>query len=176
MLPLAASEMTVRSAQWATVLVAACIVVPQMIVALVAPSVGRLAVTHGRRPILLAGFAVLPIRAALLAWNRDPSAIVAVQVLDGICAAVFGVLVPLSLADISRGTGRFNLAQGIIASATGVGAALSTTAAGYLATNFGATIAFDGLAAAAVCAFALVFLAMPETQPADGNGRSGEPK
>jgi MFS family permease len=101
----------------------------------------------------------------MLAWNSDPAVIVAVQMLDGICAAVLGVLVPLSLADIARGTGRFNLAQGIVATATGVGAAVSTTVAGYLATRFGAPVAFLGLASAAVLAFLTVIAAMPETRP-----------
>ena len=165
MLPLVGAEMTVRSAQWATVLIAICIFVPQIIVALIAPSVGQWAVVKGRRPVLLLGFAALPARAAILAFNSDPAVIVAAQMLDGLCAAVLGVLVPLSLADISKGTGRFNLAQGIVASVTGIGAALSTTLAGYLAHRFGAHIAFLGLAATAALAFFTVLLAMPETAP-----------
>jgi MFS family permease len=170
MLPLAASEMTLRSGHWATVLVAACIVVPQLVVALIAPSAGRIAVSRGRRPVLIAGFAALPTRALLLAWNTDPFVIVLAQVLDGLCAAVLGVLVPLSLADVSRGTGRFNLAQGIVASATGIGAGLSTAVAGHLASVLGAPVAFLGLAVVAVGAFLSVLLAMPETAPGSDNG------
>jgi MFS family permease len=167
MLPLVGTEMTLRAGDWASLLIAVCIIVPQGIVALLAPKVGRLAVEIGRRPVLIAGFAALPARAALLAVSNDPIVIVAAQVLDGICAAVLGVLVPLSLADISRGTGRFNLTQGIIASATGIGAALSTTIAGTLATQFGAATAFLALAAAAVAAFVTVLVAMPETAGED---------
>jgi MFS family permease len=177
MLPLVGSEMAMRSGrlllpllgieismgQWASALIALCIVVPQGVVALIAPGVGRLAVSWGRRPVLLLGFAALPLRAAILAFNSDPWVIVAAQILDGICGAVLGVLVPLSLADISRGTGRFNLAQGIAASATGIGAALSTAVAGYLATKFGSGAAFLGLAVTAAGAFLTLLVAMPET-------------
>jgi MFS family permease len=174
MLPLVGSEMTLRSAQWASVLIAACIVVPQLVAAAIAPGIGRLAARLGRRPILLAGFAVLPLRALLLTFYRDPASIIVVQALDGICGAVLGVLVPLVLADIARGTGRFNLAQGLLACATGIGAATSTAVAGYLATRFGTTAACLGLAAAAAGAFLTVLIAMQETMPQGNIDR--EPK
>jgi len=184
MLPLVGTEMAMRSdrfvlpilgreidmGQWASALVAVCIVVPQLMVALIAPGVGRLAVYWGRRPVLLLGFAALPARAAILAFNSDPWVIVAAQMLDGICGAVLGVLVPLSLADITRGSGRFNLAQGIAASATGVGAALSTAVAGYLAAKFGSGTAFLGLAITAAAAFVTLLVAMPETAPKNIDG------
>jgi MFS family permease len=174
MLPLVGSEMTLRSAQWASVLIAAAIVVPQLVAATIAPTVGRLAARIGRRPILLVGFAVLPLRAVLLIFYRDPASIIVVQALDGICGAVLGVLVPLVLADISRGTGRFNLAQGFLACATGLGAATSTAVAGYLATRFGTTAACLGLAAAALGAFLAVLIAMEETMPRRNIGREPE--
>jgi MFS family permease len=166
LLPLVGSDVTTRSGQWATVLVAACIVAPQIVVALASPTIGELAQSWGRRPLLLIGFGALPLRAALLAVTHDPYMLVVVQTLDGVSAAAFGVLVPLVLADISRGTGHFNLAQGIIGTATGIGAALSTAGAGYLADHFGISMAFLGLAAAAVAAFALVLALLPETKPA----------
>jgi len=165
MLPLVGSAMATRSSQWATALVAACIVVPQLIVATISPSVGQLAQSWGRRPVLLLGFGALQLRGALLAWTNDPYMIVAVQMLDGISAAVLGILVPLILADITRGTRRFNLTQGIVGSAGGIGAALSTIAAGYLADNFGITTAFLGLAAMAGCGFLVLLSMMPETKP-----------
>jgi MFS family permease len=168
MLPLVGSAMTMRSSQWATALVAACIVAPQLVTAIISPTMGRLAQSWGRRPVLLIGFGVLPLRGALLAWTHDPYMIVAVQFLDGISGAVLGVMVPLVLADIALGTGRFNFAQGVVGSATGVGAALSTIAAGYLADQFGMTTAFFGLAAAAVAGFLVVLAVMPETKPSAG--------
>lgn len=174
MLPLVGTEMTLRSGQWAAALIAVCIVAPQLVVALIAPRIGALAIRKGRRPMLLLGFAALPVRAALLAFNSEPAVIVAVQLLDGLSAAVLGVLVPLSLADIAQGTGRFNLAQGIVASVTGVGAAFSTLLAGHLAQHFDASAAFLCLAGTAALAFLTVLLAMPETAPSDEH-RGGEP-
>jgi MFS family permease len=165
MLPLVGSAVTARSSAWAAALIAVCIIVPQLIVAVISPGVGQLAQSWGRRPALLIGFGALPLRAALLGWTNDPYMIVAVQMLDGISAAAIGVLVPLTLADISLGTGRFNLTQGIVGSATGIGAALSTTAAGYLADRYGVATAFFGLALAGLCAFLLLLSVMPETKP-----------
>jgi MFS family permease len=168
MLPLVGSDVTARSGRWATVLVAACIIAPQVIVAVISPSVGQLAQTWGRRPVLLLGFAALPVRGVLLALTNNPYMVVAVQALDGISGAVMGVLVPLALADIARGTGRFNLAQGIVGSATGIGATLSTIGAGYLADRFGIPSAFWGLAGMGVLALLLLFAMMPETRPSNG--------
>jgi MFS family permease len=87
-----------------------------------------------------------------------------VQALDGVCAAVLGVLIPLVVADITRGTGRFNLGLGIVGSAVGVGAALSTTLAGYAIDHFGSAAAFCGLAAIAVCGLIAAWLFLPETR------------
>jgi MFS family permease len=167
MLPLLGSALTMRSNEWATVMIAACIVVPQFIVALISPQVGRYAQQWGRRPLLVLGFAALPVRGLLFAAVPDPHLLVAVQVLDGISAAVLGVMGPLVLADITRGTGRFNLAQGVVGTATGIGASISTTLAGYITDRFGAEIAFFGLAGIAAAGLLLVLTAMPETRPAD---------
>src|SRR6478752_9787487 len=119
MMPLMASAVTARSSEWATVLVAFCIVVPQAIVALLSPSVGRKAQAWGRRPLLLIGFAALTIRGLLFATVRDPYLLVLVQVFDGLTAAVFAVMIPLIVADVAFGSGHFNLGQGIVGTATG---------------------------------------------------------
>jgi MFS family permease len=164
MLPLMAGVVTTRSAQWAPVLIAACIIVPQAIVALMSPSVGRKAQQWGRRPLLLIGFAALAIRGVLFATVRDPYLLVAVQVFDGITAAVFAVMVPLIVADVAFGSGHFNLAQGIVGTATGIGASLSTVLAGYVSDKFGSSVAFMGLAGVAALGLAMIWLVMPETR------------
>jgi MFS family permease len=163
MLPLMASIITKRSSALATILVAACIVVPQIVVAVFSPAVGRWAQRWGRRPILLIGFMALPVRGVLFVVITDPYWLVAVQVLDGVCAAVFGVLVPLTIADIARGTGRFNLAQGIVGTGIGIGASLSTTLGGWMSDRLGSSSAFLGLAGIGALGLVLVWLLMPET-------------
>jgi predicted MFS family arabinose efflux permease len=165
MLPLMAGVVTTRSSQWAPVLIAACIIVPQAIVALTSPSVGRLAQTWGRRPLLLLGFAALTIRGVLFATVTDPYLLVAVQAFDGVTAAVFSVMIPLIVADVAFGSGHFNLAQGIVGTATGIGASLSTVLAGYAADRFGSSVAFIGLAAVGAMALIMVWSVMPETRP-----------
>jgi predicted MFS family arabinose efflux permease len=164
MMPLMASAVTARSSQWATVLVAFCIVVPQAIVALVSPTVGRKAQAWGRRPLLLIGFAALTIRGLLFATVRDPYLLVAVQVFDGITAAVFAVMIPLIVADVAFGSGHFNLAQGIVGTATGIGASLSTALGGYVSDRFGNATAFIGLSGVAATGLLLILLVMPETR------------
>jgi MFS family permease len=169
MLPLMGSVMTMRSAQWATLLIAACIVVPQLVVAALSPWFGGRAEIWGRRPLLLLGFAALPIRGVLFAVVSNPLLLVGVQLLDGITAAVLAVMVPLVVADLTRGTGRFNLGQGIIGTATGIGASLSATFAGYMTDRFGSAPAFAGLAAMAFAGLAILWFMMPETKPAEAN-------
>ena len=165
MLPLVGNVVTMKSARWATLIIAACIVVPQLVVAMLSPWVGTRAQIWGRRPLLLIAFAALPIRGMLFAFFSDPSLLLAVQILDGVTASVFAVMVPLVVADLTRGTGRFNLGQGILGTATGIGASLSAALAGYVTDRFGFGAAFGSLAIIALAGFTLVWFLMPETRP-----------
>ncbi len=166
MLPLMGSVVTMHSARWATVLIAACIVVPQLVVAALSPWIGRRAQIWGRRPLLLIGFAALPIRGLLFASVTNPELLVVVQLLDGVTAAVFSVLVPLVVADLTRGTGHFNLGQGIVGAFTGIGASVSATLAGYISDHFGSAAAFVGLAAIGFAGLVAGWFLMPETREA----------
>jgi predicted MFS family arabinose efflux permease len=166
-LPLIASNFTLRSSTTATVFTAVAMVVPQLCVAVISPFVGRKTESIGRRPLLLFGFGALIVRISLTAVAVDPMSIVVIQVFDGVSAAVLGVLVPLIIADLTRNTGRFNLTQGIVGCAMGLGAAISTTMAGFLADRFSTYIAFIGLDVVAAVGFLTIWLAMPETRKDD---------
>ena len=164
MLNLAAGEVTAHMGDNVQLVIAACIIVPQFIVAAMSPWVGRQAQKWGRRPVLILGFCALPVRALLFAGVSSPYLLVPVQMLDGISAAVFGVMLPLIAADVAGGRGHYNLTIGFFGLAAGVGATLSTAAAGFAADRFGTSMSFFGLAAAGALAAALVWLAMPETR------------
>jgi predicted MFS family arabinose efflux permease len=166
-LPLIASSFTIRSSATATPLTAVAMVIPQFVVAFTSPFVGRQTRIIGRRPLLLAGFAALVLRISLTASVSDPMAIVAVQIFDGISAAVLGVLVPLTIADLTRDIGHFNLVQGIVGCAMGIGASISTTMGGFLADRFSTFTAFIVLDAIAVVGLITIWLVMPETRHPD---------
>ena len=165
MLPLVASELTSTAGHTANLVIAACIIAPQVLVAALSPLVGRSARLWGRRPLLFAGFAALPVRGALLAAvGANQGLIVTVQALDGISAAVIGVLLPLVAADLTRGTGRYNLCLGLLGLAAGLGAVFSTTIAGLIADRLGSDAALLALAAVGAGSVAAL-IALPETSP-----------
>ncbi len=165
MLPLAGAALTTRAGSESSLLIAACIVLPQLIVALLSPALGGLAETRGRRTVLLLGFSALPLRGLLFAITTDPVLLVLIQFLDGIAAACFGIIVPLVTSDIAGRAGRFNVSLGFVGVAMGVGGTLSTTLAGWIADRHGDPAAFAALAAIGIAATFLVWSAMPETQP-----------
>jgi MFS family permease len=168
-LPLAGETLAYSKQALSSLIVSALIVVPQAIVAIMAPWTGRQANTWGRRPLLLIGFAALPVRALIFAWTTDPIILIVAQLLDGLSATMLGVLTALIVADLTAGSGRFNLAQGFVGTISGIGASLSTTLSGLLAGSLGRAAGFLGIAAVALTAALLLWLLMPETKPSNAD-------
>ncbi len=167
LLPLASAGLAQSLGAATNLAVAGAVVVPQAIVALISPGVGRAADRRGPRLVLAIGFAAVPLRALLLGLVSSPLPFVAVQALDGLSAAAFGTLVPLVAADLTRGRNSFNLCLGLFGVATGLGAALSTALGGALAERYGAGAAFLALAGCGVGAMLAAWGAAP--------GRRGNP-
>lgn len=165
MLPLAGNILTKEAGNFASLLIAGCIIVPQLVVAAISPTIGGLAERRGRRFVLVIGFCTLPIRGILFATLANPAALVVIQGLDGIAAACVGILVPLVASDIAGRSGRYNLSIGFIGLAIGIGATISTTLAGWVADAFGAPAAYASLALVGLTALLLALRAMPETRP-----------
>jgi MFS family permease len=171
MLPLAAGQVTRQAGHFAELVIAACILVPQIVVSVLSPRIGRWAGLVGRRPVMLVAFAALPLRGVLLALGPGPWGIVAIQMLDGISSAAFGVMMPLVASDLSRGTGRFNLCMGLLGLAMGAGATFSTTLGGYAADR-SLPLGFLVLAASGLACVLTVWLLVAETAPST-NMRAG---
>lgn len=169
MLPLVGQKLALINTAFGTSLMAICIVAAQLVMVPVAMLVGSRTDTWGRKPIFLAGFAILALRGFLYPFSENPYWLVGVQFLDGFGAGIFGALFPVIVRDIVGGSGRYNISAGAIATAQGIGAALSAVVAGYLVVFWGYSATFWTLAAIAATGFAVFLLAMPETSPADAS-------
>ncbi len=175
MLPLAGQLLSRNNATGASLSMSACIIAAQLVMIPVAAVAGTLAERWGRKPVFLLGFAVLPVRGLLYTLSDDPLFIVTVQLLDGIGAGSFGVLWVTVVADLTKGTGRYNLALGAIATAQGIGAALSNLAAGYVVNGWGYHAGFIVLGSIAAIALFLFSYAMPETKDFRGSTATATP-
>jgi predicted MFS family arabinose efflux permease len=164
MLPLLGEQLAKGQGRSSMIFMSACVVTTQLVITLLASWSGRKAGTWGRKPLLLIAFGVLPIRGVLYTLTSNTALLVAIQVLDGIGAGIFGVVSVLVIADLTRGTGRFNLTLGAITTAVGVGAALSQVIAGSIVHHVNSHAGFLFLAAVAAAAFAILYFFMPETR------------
>ncbi len=172
MLPLVGQKLALQDENQGTALMSGCIVAAQIVMVPMAALVGHKADIWGRKPLFLAGLAILSLRGFLYPFSDDRFWLFAVQSLDGVGAGLYGALFPLIVADLTRGTGHFNLAQGAVITAQGIGASLSTSLAGLVVVHAGYSAAFLVLAGIAASGFLLYFFGMPETRDFDADAPS----
>jgi MFS family permease len=163
MLPLVGQKLALQDKNLGTSLMSACIVAAQIVMVPMAVLVGTRADAWGHKRFFLTALLILPLRGILYTLSDNPAWLVGVQLLDGIGAGIFGAIFPVIVADLMRNTGRFNIAQGIVITAQGIGAALSTTLAGIVVVRAGYSAAFLTLGAIAAGGFVICLLALPET-------------
>jgi len=173
MLPLLGQWLSVGHDHGASLYMSACIMVAQCVMIPITLWAGRGASAYGRKPVFMLGFCILPMRGVLYTLSSNPSVLIAIQILDGIGAGIFGVLSVLVVADLTRGTGRFNITNGAISTATGIGAACSNAISGVVVQAAGYRGAFLTLAGIAAVAALWFGLMMPETQ--DNDATAPEP-
>jgi MFS family permease len=166
LLPLVGQKLALANMKFATAMMSFCIIAAQVVMLPIALFAARQASRHGRKAILLVGFAILPVRAILYTFSDDTSWLIAVQLLDGVGAGIFDVLTPLVVADLMRGAGHYNLALGAVGSVQGIGASSSGLAAGLIVDHFGYNAAFLIAAGVACAALLVLAAAMPETADA----------
>ncbi len=175
MLPLVGQVLALQNKEVGTAMMATCIAGAQLVMVGVAYLVGSKADVWGRKPIFLVAFAVLTARGFLYTCSENPYWLVAVQLLDGIGAGIFGALFPLVVRDVTQGTGRYNVSLSAIITAWGVGAALSNIIAGRVVLAAGYNVAFMSLGALAAAGFLLYLIAMPETADSGTVRSSADP-
>ncbi len=164
MLPLSGELLSTGHDKAAPLDMSAAIVAAQMVMVPMAYLAGKYGNSWGRKPVFLIGFAILPIRGLLYTLSHNPYYVVGVQLLDGIGAGIFGVLYVIMVADLTQGSGRYNLALGVIATAQGIGASLSHLVSGYIVKARGFDAGFLALAAIAGLAFLVFCFLVPETK------------
>lgn len=163
MLPLVGQKLALQDRNMGTSLMSACIVAAQVVMVPIAMLVGARADRWGHKRFFLAALLILPLRGALYTLSDNPFWLVGVQLLDGVGAGIFGAIFPVIIADLMRNTGRFNVAQGAVITAQSIGAALSTTLAGFVVVGAGYGAAFVTLGAVAAIGAVICLLALPET-------------
>ena len=163
MLPLAGQELVRTKHGESSLYMAACIVTAQFVMVPVGFLAGRNADRVGRKPLYLAAFGFLALRGVLFALGHGAFYIVAIEVLDGLGTGLSGVVALLVVSDLAKGTGRFNLMQGIMQASVGVGAFLGNSVGGMVAKSAGFPVAFAMLAATAAAGGIAYAILMPET-------------
>jgi MFS family permease len=164
MLPLLGELFTKGNRLNPMMFMSACVVTTQLVIALLAAWAGRKAGLWGRKPLLLMAFGALLIRGILYVFTSNMEALIAIQIFDGVASGIFGVVAVLVIADLTEGTGRFNLILGAFSAAVGIGTSLSQVIAGSIVHHYGADTGFIFLASVAAAAFAILFFFLPETQ------------
>jgi MFS family permease len=165
LLPLVSENLAHSKIANSTLFMAGLIVVPQLVVAILAPWIGYWSELWGRKPLLLAGFAIETARALLFAFVSDPVLMMVVQLLDGVTGAAVTVLTIIITADLTAGTGRFNLAQGALGTTRGIAAAIGTGSVGLIVQQFGDFTGFLLMAIGPAIAAVLIWTCLRETKP-----------
>jgi MFS family permease len=168
MLPVVGQKLALQDKNLGTSLMSACIVAAQIVMIPMAMLVGAKADVWGRKPFFVAALSVLVVRGVLYTFSDHAYWLVGVQLMDGVGAGIYGAVFPIIVADLMRGTGRFNVAQGAIITAQGIGAALSTAVAGFIVVHAGYSAAFLALAGIAAVGVTFYLFEMPETQTTTG--------
>jgi predicted MFS family arabinose efflux permease len=153
-----------QNVKTAPLVMSSCVTVTQLTIIPIGLLIGRFAQEFPRKPIYLIAFCALPVRCLLYTLSDNPIWLIAVQILDGVGAGVFGIMQTLVIADLTKGTGRFNLVQGATGMAVGIGASSSNLLGGNVVERLGYQAGFVTMAGIAAVALAVFWMAMPETK------------
>jgi MFS family permease len=163
-LPLVGQLLSQKNPGVSSLFMGGCIILAQFVMVAVAYSTGFLMNLTGRKPLFLLALIALPIRAFLYTLTENPMLLLAIQLLDGIGAGLFGVLAVVIVSDIAKGTGRFNFSLGLMALCQGIGASTSNITSGLIVNQYGYNTGFITLAIIGIFSLLFFTIFMPETK------------
>jgi MFS family permease len=162
LLTLVAQKLAVDHEGWGLIITSACVVTSQLGAMLAALAIGPYAERVGYRWMLAVGFALLPLRAVLTVLWSDPYWLIGLQALGGVSAGLLAALSPLWLSDATRGSGRYNLAQGAMGTLRALGVTSSAVLSEFAVHHAGYGSAFIGCGVVGAAATALLWFALPD--------------
>ncbi len=168
MLPLLGQKLGADDVKHSALYLSICITIAQAVMIAIAPLASRMA-ERGRKRLFLVAFLLVPVRALLFSLIDNKYALISLQVIDGLGAGIYGVLLIVMMADLGKGTGHFNLLQGTTYAAIGLGMALSYVLGGFVVKQAGYPAAFATLAGVGLLAtlFFAIFVKEPRAQSPD---------
>lgn len=147
-------------------LIGGAIVTAQLMMAIATWVGGKLtAIGVGRKPLFMAGIVTLPLRCALIILWKDAgnTKLLLTQILDGLEGGLMGLIHPYLVADITFGTGRFNVVMGLTASCFGLGGTLSNFIGQHIVENYGHVASLMGSLLLSIIPIVIFGCFMPET-------------
>jgi MFS family permease len=166
MLGLVSQKLALQNAGQGIALTAASAIAAQSVMVPVAALAGARADVWGRKPLFLAAFVALALRGVLYTLSDNTAWLITVQLLDGVGAGLIGALFPVVVADLTRGSGHFAAAQGVVGTVHAIGGVTSMALAGQLVVLAGYDATFLTLATIAALGAVLFWVAMSETRSA----------
>ena len=174
MLPLLGQRVVAQGAGTGTTWMSACVIVAQLTMVPVALVTGRLADKSGRRLLLVTACGIATARCMLAMFAGSNYWLIPIEILDGLGAGIFSVAVPVTVADLTYGSGRTQTAMGGVGMMLAGGAALASFAGGFAAQHLGYYATFGIMGVFPALAIVLLFV-MPVTGPAPADQKAGTP-
>ncbi|CAM9252576.1 unnamed protein product, partial [Ectocarpus fasciculatus] len=168
MLPLLSQLLALGDSETGILVTAVNICIAQLLIIPSALVVGQKSKVWGTKNIFLLGMLFVPLRGVIiLACLAHPGEntvmLILTQLLDGIAAGFFTVVVVLITEQLTRGSGRFNFVYGMVNTSQAVGGAFSNLIAQAIAEQEGYSGAFVFLTIMALIPLVVFGVMMPST-------------